>query len=56
MGLPDIIAALMFLGVVAYAVFGGADFGSGVWDLTAGDSRQGSCSSGRASRSRLRRL
>ena len=41
MGLPDIIAALMFLGVVAYAVFGGADFGSGVWDLTAGDSRQG---------------
>jgi len=41
MGLADIIAALMFLGVVAYAVFGGADFGSGVWDLTAGDARHG---------------
>ena len=41
MGLSDVVAALMFLGVVTYAVFGGADFGSGVWDLTAGDARQG---------------
>jgi cytochrome d ubiquinol oxidase subunit II len=39
--LSDIVAALMFLGVVAYAIFGGADFGSGVWDLVAGDARQG---------------
>lgn len=31
----------MFLGVVAYAVLGGADFGSGFWDLTAGDARRG---------------
>ena len=31
----------MFLGVVAYAILGGADFGSGVWDLLAGDARQG---------------
>ncbi len=41
MGLADLIAALMFLGVVAYAIFGGADFGSGVWDLMAGDAKQG---------------
>ncbi len=42
MALSDIIAALMFLGVVAYALFGGADFGTGVWDLTAGDAESGS--------------
>jgi cytochrome d ubiquinol oxidase subunit II len=41
MALADLVAALMFLGVVAYAIFGGADFGSGVWDLTAGGSRAG---------------
>jgi cytochrome d ubiquinol oxidase subunit II len=39
--LADVAAALMFLGVVAYAILGGADFGSGVWDLLAGDARQG---------------
>ncbi|BAN01726.1 cytochrome d ubiquinol oxidase subunit II [Ilumatobacter coccineus] len=41
MGLSDIVAGLMFVGVVAYALFGGADFGSGVWDLTAGDAESG---------------
>ena len=41
MNLADLAAALMFLGVVAYAILGGADFGSGVWDLLAGDARQG---------------
>lgn len=41
MGLPDLIAALMFVGVIAYALFGGADFGVGVWDLTAGDETAG---------------
>ncbi len=41
MNLADIIAAIMFLGVIAYAVFAGADFGSGIWDLTAGDARKG---------------
>jgi cytochrome d ubiquinol oxidase subunit II len=41
MSLSDVVAALMFLGVVAYAIFGGADFGSGVWDLVAGDAKQG---------------
>ena len=41
MALSDVIAALMFLGVVAYALFGGADFGTGVWDLTAGNAESG---------------
>ena len=37
MSLADTAAALLFVGVVVYAVFGGADFGSGIWDLLAGD-------------------
>jgi len=41
MAISDVVAALMFLGIVAYAIFGGADFGSGVWDLTAGNAEQG---------------
>jgi len=41
MSVADVAAALMFLGVVAYAILGGADFGSGVWDLFAGDARGG---------------
>lgn len=41
MSLADAVAVVMFLGVIAYAVFGGADFGSGVWDITAGDARKG---------------
>jgi cytochrome d ubiquinol oxidase subunit II len=47
MSLSDVIAALMFLGVVAYALFGGADFGTGVWDLTAGDGERGRSVRGR---------
>lgn len=35
------VAAAMFVGVVAYALFGGADFGSGFYDLTAGGSERG---------------
>jgi cytochrome d ubiquinol oxidase subunit II len=41
MTLATFVALIMFIGVMAYAVFGGADFGSGVWDLTAGDARRG---------------
>ena len=41
MNIADVAAALLFLGVVAYAILGGADFGSGVWDLLAGDAREG---------------
>jgi cytochrome d ubiquinol oxidase subunit II len=36
MTLAAAVAAAMFVGVVAYALFGGADFGSGFYDLTAG--------------------
>lgn len=41
MTLATAVAAIMFVGVIAYAVFAGADFGCGVWDLTAGDSERG---------------
>ena len=34
-------AVLLFVGVVAYAVLGGADFGAGFWDLTAGGAERG---------------
>jgi cytochrome bd ubiquinol oxidase subunit II len=30
------VAAALFVGVVPYALLGGADFGSGFYDLTAG--------------------
>jgi cytochrome d ubiquinol oxidase subunit II len=36
MTLAAVVAAAMFLGVIVYAVLGGADFGSGFYDLTAG--------------------
>jgi cytochrome bd ubiquinol oxidase subunit II len=39
--LPDVLAAVMWLGVTAYALFGGADFGAGFWDLVAGGARRG---------------
>ena len=32
---------VLFIGVTAYAVFGGADFGAGIWDLLAGGSERG---------------
>lgn len=41
MTLEVAVAAALFVGVIAYALFGGADFGSGFYDLTAGGSRQG---------------
>jgi cytochrome d ubiquinol oxidase subunit II len=41
MSLAAFVAAIMFVGVIAYAVFAGADFGCGVWDLTAGDAGEG---------------
>jgi cytochrome d ubiquinol oxidase subunit II len=39
--LADACAVLLFLGVIAYGVFAGADFGSGIWDLTAGGDEAG---------------
>lgn len=41
MSLAVVTIAVVWLGVVAYAVFGGADFGSGIWDLLAGGDRAG---------------
>jgi cytochrome d ubiquinol oxidase subunit II len=41
MTLPLAIAAALFVGVLAYALFGGADFGSGFFDLTAGGTARG---------------
>lgn len=35
------VAMAMFVGLVAYAVFGGADFGSGFYDITAGRASRG---------------
>jgi cytochrome d ubiquinol oxidase subunit II len=34
-------AAVLFTGVLAYAVLGGADYGAGFWDLTAGGAEHG---------------
>ncbi|MGN6724190.1 MAG: cytochrome d ubiquinol oxidase subunit II [Marmoricola sp.] len=41
MSLQFAVAAALFAGLIVYAVFGGADFGSGFYDLTAGGSRRG---------------
>lgn len=41
MSLAEVVAAALFVGVLAYALFGGADFGSGFFDLTAGGPRHG---------------
>ncbi|WP_280452932.1 cytochrome d ubiquinol oxidase subunit II [Nocardia cyriacigeorgica] len=41
MDLSDVVATAMFTGVVLYALFAGADFGSGFWDLTAGGPTRG---------------
>ncbi|MBH1938758.1 cytochrome d ubiquinol oxidase subunit II [Streptomyces sp. AV19] len=39
--LADAVLAVMWLGLTCYALFGGADFGAGFWDLLAGGSRRG---------------
>jgi cytochrome bd ubiquinol oxidase subunit II len=35
------VAVVLLLAVLAYAVFAGADFGAGLWDLTAGGPQRG---------------
>ncbi len=35
------VAAILFVVIAAYALFGGADFGGGIWDLLAGGTRRG---------------
>ncbi len=37
----QLTALVLWLGLTAYAVFGGADFGAGFWDLVAGSSDRG---------------
>ena len=39
--MSTVVAVLLLLAVVAYAVFGGADFGAGFWDLVAGGATRG---------------
>ena len=39
--LPELCVALIVLGLTAYAALGGADFGAGFWDLTAGGDVRG---------------
>jgi cytochrome bd ubiquinol oxidase subunit II len=41
MSLASTLAAVMWLGVTCYALFGGADFGAGFWDLVAGGATRG---------------
>ena len=40
LGLPEILAAVLALSLNAYVLFGGADFGGGVWDLLASGPRR----------------
>jgi cytochrome bd ubiquinol oxidase subunit II len=39
--LPELAAILLLIGLAAYVVLGGADFGAGFWDLTAGGAEHG---------------
>ena len=41
MTLAVVVAGALFVGVIAYALLGGADFGSGFYDLTAGGTTRG---------------
>ncbi len=41
MSKADAAAAILWIGATLYALFGGADFGGGFWDLVAGDAERG---------------
>ncbi len=41
MSTADAVAAVLWIGATLYAVFGGADFGAGVWALLAGRNERG---------------
>ncbi|MGH3317350.1 MAG: cytochrome d ubiquinol oxidase subunit II [Nocardioidaceae bacterium] len=41
MPLPEIMLVVLWVGLTAYVLFAGADFGGGVWDLLAGGSERG---------------
>ena len=46
MSSADAVAVVLWIGATMYAVFGGADFGAGLWSLLAGGA---SAAGGRAS-------
>ena len=39
--MSDVVAVILMFGITAYALFGGADFGAGFWDLIAGGAARG---------------
>ncbi len=41
MSKAEAVAAILWVGVTLYALFGGADFGGGMWDLLAGRGERG---------------
>ncbi len=41
MSKADAAAAILWVGATFYALFGGADFGGGLWDLVAGGPERG---------------
>jgi len=49
--LVDIMLAILIVALAAYAVLGGADFGAGLWDLTAGGAERGARQRGLVHRS-----
>ncbi|MDX6623171.1 MAG: cytochrome bd ubiquinol oxidase subunit [Solirubrobacterales bacterium] len=51
MSKADAAAAILWVGVTFYALFGGADFGGGFWDLMAGDAEKGRAPRGLIQRS-----
>jgi cytochrome bd ubiquinol oxidase subunit II len=49
--MAEVVLAVLVLGIIAYAVLGGADFGAGFWDLTAGRAQRGARVRGMVKRS-----
>jgi cytochrome d ubiquinol oxidase subunit II len=49
--LAEVLLSVMFVGLVAYGLFGGADFGAGIWDLLAGGTPRGAARRGLIERS-----
>ncbi|MPZ71087.1 MAG: cytochrome d ubiquinol oxidase subunit II [Actinobacteria bacterium] len=41
MSIAELTLVIMWIGLNAYALFGGADFGGGFWDLVAGGAKRG---------------
>ncbi|MGB0114996.1 MAG: cytochrome d ubiquinol oxidase subunit II, partial [Ilumatobacteraceae bacterium] len=39
--MSTVAAVILFIAITGYAIFGGADFGAGFWDLTAGGTSRG---------------